>query len=155
MAACEPGRRLSYADVADVDAATYSLSFLEPLRHLDEPARLQAYGVLEKDGGTVRPLAKARIELAHHGKQAVCLRRHLTAVMDDYTREPAGESAGEFRDHGAAPLVQDIDAAVQVDHRQVRMGRYELQNMIKLVWRVSVHLGGQAHLGEAEPSELE
>ncbi|HEX9357055.1 MAG TPA: hypothetical protein VF933_24965 [Streptosporangiaceae bacterium] len=75
--------------------------------------------------------------------------------MDDHTREPAGESAGEFRDHGAAPFVQDIDAAVQVDHRQVRMGRHELQNMIKLIRRIGVHLSGQAHLGEAEPSQLE
>jgi hypothetical protein len=75
--------------------------------------------------------------------------------MDDHTPEPAGESVGEFRDHGAAPLVQDVDTAVQVDHRQVPMGRYELQNMIKLAWRVRVHLGGQAHLGETEPCELE
>jgi hypothetical protein len=35
------------------------------------------------------------------------------------------------------------------------MGRHELQNMPKLFWRVGVHLGRQAQLREAEPSELE
>jgi hypothetical protein len=35
------------------------------------------------------------------------------------------------------------------------MGRYEVQNMLKVVWRVGIRLGGQAHLGEAEPSEPE
>jgi hypothetical protein len=35
------------------------------------------------------------------------------------------------------------------------MGRHESQHMIKLVWRIGVHLSGQAHLGEAEPSQPE
>jgi hypothetical protein len=153
MAVCEPGGRLPDADVADVDAATYPLCFLEPLRHLDEPARLQAGGVLEKDGGTAGPLAQARIELAHHGKQAVCLRSHLTLVVDDQAGNAASESAGEFYDQVAALLVQEIGAAVQVDHRQAGMGRHEPQNMIKFTWRVGVHLGGHAHLGETEPGE--
>ena len=96
MAVREPGRRLPDADVADVEAGANPLSFLEPLRHLHEPAWLHAGGVLEKDDGTVRPLTQACIELAHHGKQAVCLCLHLTAVVDDYTRagrRTGGESA--------------------------------------------------------------
>jgi hypothetical protein len=34
------------------------------------------------------------------------------------------------------------------------MRRHELQNMLKLVWRVGIYLGSQAHLGKAEPSKL-
>ena len=52
-------------------------------------------------------------------------------------------------------LIQHIDAAVQVDHRQVRMRGHEPQHVLKLVRRVGIHLGGQAHLGEAEPGQLE
>ena len=56
MAAPEPGRRLPDADMADVDAAADAFSVVEPLRHFDEPPRLQARGVLEKDKGATRPL---------------------------------------------------------------------------------------------------
>ena len=133
MAAREPGRRLPDADVADVDAATDAFSVVEPLRHLDEPPRLQADGILEKDEETSRPLAQTAIELPHHSKQAVCLCRHLTIVMDDEAGDAACEAVGEFPDHSAATLVQHIDAAVQIDHRQVRMWGHELQNMLKLV----------------------
>ena len=95
MAAPEPGRRLPYAEVADVDAATYSFSVLEPFRYLDEPAGLKAGGVLEENEGAIRPLAQPRIELAQHGKQAVCLLPHLTFVMDDQTGDAARKSVGE------------------------------------------------------------
>src|SRR5260370_35932391 len=98
MAACEPGGRLSYANVADVDAATDSLGVLEPLRHIDEPAWIQAGGVLEKDDGPIRALAKARVQLAHRGDQAVGLCLHLMVVVDDQARDPACEAAG-----GATP----------------------------------------------------
>ena len=54
-----------------------------------------------------------------------------------------------------ATLVQHIDAAIQVDHRQEQMRRHEPQNMLKLIRRVGIHLGGQAHLSEAQPGELE
>ena len=64
MAAPEGGGHLSQANVADVDAATDPFSGLELLRHLDEPAAIQAGGVLEKNKGTVRPLAKPGIQLA-------------------------------------------------------------------------------------------
>ena len=74
--------------------------------------------------------------------------------MDDEAGDTAREAVGEFPDHGAATLVQHIDAAVQVDHRQVRMRGHEPQDMLKLVWRVRIYLGSQAHLGEAEPSKL-
>src|SRR5438128_1755175 len=77
MAASEPGGHLPQADVADVDAATNPLGVLETLRHLDEPAAIQSGGVLEKNEGTIRPLAKVGIQLAHRGKQAACLCRHL------------------------------------------------------------------------------
>ena len=155
MAAPEPGRRLPDTDVADIDAATDAFRVAEPLRHLDEPPRLQARGVLEKDKRAARPLTQTRIELPHHAKQAVCLLPHLTFVMDDEASDTARETVGELPDHGAATLVQHIDAAVQVDHRQVRMRGHEPQNMLKLVWRVGIHLGGQAHLGKAEPGKLE
>ena len=151
MAAGEPGGRLPVAEVADVDAAADPFGVLELLRQLDEPARLQAGGVLEEEERTVRPLAQARIELAQHSKQAVGLFRHLPFVMDDQ----AGDAAGEFPDRGAAPLVQDVEAAVQVDHRQVRMRAHEPQHMLKLAGRVGIHLGGRARLGEAEASQLE
>ena len=141
--------------MADVDAATHSLSVLEPFRYLDKPGQLQAGGVLEKDDGTVWPLAQARVELAQHGKQAACLCSHLTFVVHDQAGHAACESAGESRDHVTARLVQEIDAAVQVDHRQVRMRRHEGQNMLQLVRCAGVHLGGQAQLREAEPSQPE
>src|ERR1700719_428112 len=114
MAACEPGGRLSYANVADVDAATDSLGGLEPLRHIDEPAWIHARGVLEKDDGPIRPLAKACVQLAHRGDQAVCLCPHLIVVVDDQAGDAACEAAGEFSHHRAAPLVQHVDAAAQV-----------------------------------------
>jgi hypothetical protein len=34
------------------------------------------------------------------------------------------------------------------------MRGHELQDMLKLVWRVGIYLGSQAHLGEAEPRKL-
>src|SRR5580704_1227826 len=71
MAVPEPGGRLSQADVADVDAAADSLGVLEPLGHLDEPAAIQSGGVLEEDHGPIRALAKAGIQFAHSGKQAL------------------------------------------------------------------------------------
>jgi hypothetical protein len=155
MAVHEPGCRLPDADMAYVKAATDTLSVLKLLCHLGEPGWLEAGSVLKKDDRAVRPRPKAPIKLAHDGKQAVCLCPHLAAVMDDHTPEPACEPVGEFPDHGAATFMQHIDATVQVDDRQIQMGRHELQNMLKLFWRVGVHLRGQSHLGEAKPSELE
>ncbi len=35
------------------------------------------------------------------------------------------------------------------------MGGHELQDIVELLRRVGVHLGGRAHLGEAEPGEPE
>ena len=35
------------------------------------------------------------------------------------------------------------------------MGGHELQDMLEVVWRVGVYLGGHAHLSEAEPREPE
>gem|GEM_PF-1379194 len=61
MVVSEPGGRLSQANVTDVDAATDSLGFFQPLRNLDEPAAIQSGGVLEKEEGAVPPLAKAGI----------------------------------------------------------------------------------------------
>jgi hypothetical protein len=51
--------------------------------------------------------------------------------------------------------MQHVDATAQVDNRQARMGGHELQDMLELVRCVRVHLGGRAHLGEAETSEPE
>jgi hypothetical protein len=155
MAVSEPGGRLSQADVADVDAATDSLSGLKTLRHLDEPAAIQTSGVLEKDEGAIGPLAKASIQLPQSGEQAVRLFRHLTLVMDDQPGDAAGEAVGEFRHHGAVSPVEHVDATAQVDDRQARMGGHELQGIFELVRRVRVHLGSHAHLGEAETSEPE
>jgi hypothetical protein len=155
MAVSEPGGRLSQADVADVEAATDSLSGLKALGHLDEPAAIQSSGVLEKHEGAIGPLAEASIQLVHGGEQAVGLCRHLTLVMDDQSGHAAGEAVGEFPHHGAVPPVQHVDATVQVDDRQARMGGHELQDVFELVRRVRVHLGGRAHLGEAETSEPE
>ena len=69
--------------------------------------------------------AQARIQLAHPGQQAVGLRRHLMVVMDDQPGDPAREAVSEFRHRSAAPLVQDIDAAIQVHHGQARIGGHE------------------------------
>ena len=104
MAAPEPGRRLPDTDVADVDAATDSFRVAEPLRHLSEPSRIKARGVLEKDERAARLLAQARIELAHHLEQAACLLPHLMFVVDDEASDAARETAGELPDHGAARL---------------------------------------------------
>jgi hypothetical protein len=140
--------------VAYVNAATDAFGIVELLHQLDEPPRFQARGVLEKDKGATRPLAQTRIDLAHHGKQAVCLCCHLAFVMDNEAGDAAREALGEVPDHGAAALIQQIDATVEVDHRQIGMRGHEPQNMRKLVWRVRIYLSGQAHLGEAEPSKL-
>jgi hypothetical protein len=75
--------------------------------------------------------------------------------MDDQPGDAAGEAVGEFPHHGAVSPVQHVEATVQVDDRQARMGGHELQDVFELVWRVRVYLGGRAHLGEAETSELE
>ena len=112
MAVSEPGGRLSQADVANVDAVTNPLSVLEPLRHLDEPAAIQSGGVLEKNEGTARLLAKPGIQLAHPGKEAVRLRPHLTLVKNDQAADAACEAVGEFPYHGTVPPVQHVDATV-------------------------------------------
>jgi hypothetical protein len=155
MAKPEPGRGLLNADVADVDAAADPLCVLEPLGHLDEPARIQASGVLEEDNGATGPLAKARIQLAHPGKQAIGLCPHVMVVMDDKPNDPACEAVSKFPDRGATPLVQHIDAAIQVHHGQARMGGDEAQDILQLLRRIGVHLGRHAHLGETEPSEFQ
>ena len=61
MALSEQGGYLSQANVTDVDAATDSLSFFQPLRNFDEPPAIQSGGVLEKEEGAVPPFAKAGI----------------------------------------------------------------------------------------------
>ena len=76
-------------------------------------------------------------------------------VMDDKTGDAARKSVGELPDHGAAGLVQHIDAAVQMDHGPVPVRGHEPQQVLKLRWRVGIYLGGHAHLGETEPSQLE
>ena len=75
--------------------------------------------------------------------------------MDDQTGDPADEVVGEFRDNEAVLLVQQIEAPVQMDHRQVPMGGHEPQHILKLVRCIGVELGGQARLGEAECREFE
>src|SRR5262249_13766155 len=60
-----------------------------------------------------------------------------------------------LHDRGAALLVQQVDAAVQVDCRQARMRGDELQDMLELAGRVGVGLGSQARLGEAGAGQLE
>src|ERR1700721_2773012 len=95
MAVPEPGGRLSQADVADVNTAANSLGVLKPLGHLDEPAAIQPGGALEKNQGPVRALAKAGIQFAHPGQQALGLCSHLTFVMDDQAGDPACESVSE------------------------------------------------------------
>lgn len=149
MAAREPGRRLPHTDVAHVDTATDALRVAEPLRHLHEPPRVQACRVLEKDDRAARPLTQMRIEPAHHAKQLVCSLPHLLFVMDDEASDAARETVGELCHHTVATLVQHIDAAIQMDHRQERMRRHEPQNMLKLIRCVGIHLGGQAHLSKA------
>jgi hypothetical protein len=69
--------------------------------------------------------------------------------------DAAREAAGELPDRGAALLVQQVDAAVQVDHRQVPVRGHEPQHVLELAGRVGVEFGGQAGLGEAEPGQLE
>ena len=137
------------------DAAAHPLGVAEPFCRLDEPARIEAGGVLEKHNRAIRPLQQAPIQLAHHGDQAVGLRRHVPVVMDHQAADPAREAVREFRHRRAASLVQHVDTAIQVHHRQAGMGGHEPQDVIQLVRRVGVHLGGHAHLGEPEPGQLE
>jgi len=75
--------------------------------------------------------------------------------VDDQPGDAAGEAVGECLHHGAVAPVEHVDAAAQVDDRQARVGGHELQDRFELVRGVRVHLGGRAHLGEAETSELE
>jgi hypothetical protein len=42
-----------------------------------------------------------------------------------------------------------------MDHGQTLMRGHELQNTLKLIWRIGVHLGGHAHLREAETCEFQ
>jgi hypothetical protein len=155
MAAAERGGHLPQAHVADIDAAADPLSVLEPLRHLDEPSAIQPGRVLEEDEGTVRPLAKARVQVAQAGQQAIRMRLHLALVVDDQAGDTACEAVGEFAHQGAVPPVQHVHVAVQVHHGQARMGGHELQDILEVVRRAGVYLGGHPHLGEAEPREPE
>src|SRR5215471_11281318 len=75
--------------------------------------------------------------------------------MNDQAGDAACEAVGELPHYGAIPLVQHVDAAFQVHHGHARMGGHELQYMLELVRRISVHFGGRAHLSEAELSEPE
>jgi hypothetical protein len=95
------------------------------------------------------------IQFAHSGKQALGLCSHLTFVMDDQAGDPACEAVSEFPDRGATSLVEHVDAAIQVHHRQARVGGHESQDVLELVRRIGVYLRRNAHLGEAEPSEFE
>ena len=132
MAAREPGGRLPDANVADVDADADPFRVLEFLRQLDEPGRFQVGGVLEEDERGVWQLAQARVELAQHGEQAVGLVPHVALVVDDQAADAAREAGGELHDRGAALLVQQVDAAVQVDRGQARVRGDELQDMLEL-----------------------
>ena len=76
-------------------------------------------------------------------------------VMDDQPGDAAHEAVGEHPHQVPATLVKHVDAAVQVDHGQARMRRHEPQNVIKLLRRVGIHLGRQAHLDKAETSEFQ
>jgi len=155
MAGAERGRHLPQPDMTDIDAAADPLSVLDPLCHLDEPSAIQPGRILEEDEGTVRPLAKARIQVAQPGQQVVCLRPHLPLVVDDQAGDTAREAVGEFGHQGAVPRVQHVHGAVQVHHGQAGMGGHELQDILEVVRRAGVYLGGHAHLGEAEPGQSE
>ena len=150
MPVAEPGGHLPEADMPDIDAAADPLGVAEPFRHVDEPSAIESGGVLEENQRTVRPLAQLRVQLAHRGQQAVRLRPHLTLVVDDQPGDAAREAVGELPDQGAVLPVQDVHAAVQVHHGQARTGGHELQDMLELIRRIGVYLGGRAHLGEAE-----
>jgi hypothetical protein len=155
MAVSEPGGHLPQADVSDVDAAAYSFGVPELFRHLDEPSAIQSGGVLEENQRTIWPLAEAGIQLTHPGEQTIRLGTHLTLVVNDEAGDAAREAVGEFLYQRAVPPMQHVDAAVQMDDGQGRMGRYEPQDMLELIWRFGVDLGACAHLGEAEPGEPE
>jgi hypothetical protein len=155
MTVAEPRGHLPQADVADIDAAADPLSVAEALRHLDEPAAVQPGGVLEEDERTARPPAQARVQVAQAGHQAVGLRPHLTLVVNDQAGDAAREAVGEFPHLGAVPPVQHVDAAAQVHHGQALMGGHERQDVLELFRCVGVHLGGRAHLGEAQPGQPE
>jgi hypothetical protein len=75
--------------------------------------------------------------------------------MDDQASDAACEAVRELPHHAEATLVQHVDATIQMDHGKVRMRRHEPQNVLKLIRCVGIHLGGQAHLSETEPGELE
>ena len=155
MAAGEPGGRQPVAEVADIDAAaTRSTSWSFSATSTNQAgSRWAAYS--RKTKGAVRPLAQARVELAQHGQQAVGLVPHVALVVDDQAADAAREAVGELPDRGAALLVQQVEAAVQVDYRQVWVRGHEIQDVLKLAGRVGVRLGGQARLSEAEASKLE
>ena len=119
MAEPEPGGGLFDADVADIDAEANPLRVLKLLRHLHEPAQIQAGGVLEEDEGAIGPLAKAGIQLAHPFEHAVGVCLHLALVMDDHSSDTACEAVSEFPDRGPASLVENVDDRL----RRGRMAR--------------------------------
>ena len=75
--------------------------------------------------------------------------------MNDQAGDPAGEAAGEVPHHRPAPLMQQVDAPVQVDEGQPRRGGREPQHVPELIGGIGVDLGGHAHLGEPELGQAE
>jgi hypothetical protein len=74
--------------------------------------------------------------------------------MNDHPSDSACEAVSEFPNRGPAALVEHVDAAIQVHNGRAYVAGHEAQDVLQLVRRISVYLGRDAHLGEAEPGEL-
>ena len=155
MLAREPGTGLPDADVAHVDTAADPLNILEPLRHLDEPARFMTRRVLEKQPRRVGPAGQARVKFGERGHQAADLRAHVRLIVDDQARQASGEAGGELLNHGAVAFAQHVQPAVQVDHGQARVRGHVAEQVAELISSVGVRLSGEARLGEAKRSQPE
>ena len=75
--------------------------------------------------------------------------------MHHETRDPPGEPGGKVSDDRRAALVEHVDAAVEVNHRQLRLRGREGEDPVELVRSAGIDLGCKASLREPQLREAQ
>jgi len=75
--------------------------------------------------------------------------------VHDQAGDPAAEPGRERLHQRPPPLLQQVDPAAEVHHRQVRPLGGEAEDPLELLGGVGVDLGGQPGLVEPEPGQLQ